>query len=81
MTNKKFDPAGWYSLTDLVERRAFSMFGKDARLYRRIIESDRKAQNILKATIMGAGTRTRYLIQGKNITRFIKAAEAGKLKI
>lgn len=81
MNKEKIDPKVWYSLTDISVGEFFPWLGRDPRSYRRLIDSDRKGKNRLKAVIMGVGRLKRYQILGKNIISFKAKAESGKVNL
>lgn len=66
-----FKPKQTYSIADLVDMEAMP-WARDHRTIRKLIEQDRTSEDILQARIQGEGKRKRYLIQGKNISNYIK---------
>lgn len=49
----------------------------DRRTYKRHIERERAAKNILAAAVLGEGSATRFYVPRKNIKKLIKAVEKG----
>lgn len=49
----------------------------DRRTYKRYIEREAEAKNILAPVIMGEGNAKRFYIPRKNINKLIKAVEKG----
>lgn len=70
----------WYTLQDLVRDRMFP-WAHSFWSVRNIVTLDRKNKNLLKATIKGEGTGTKYHFKGQHIISFINAVEAGKAKL
>lgn len=76
----KVNPQGWYSLQDIVTGRMFpwvSSFGS----VRNIVAQDRKKKNLLRANINGTGRATKYHFKGEHIIKFVKAVEAGTVRL
>lgn len=75
---KKIDPQAWYTMQDIVKGRMFP-WARHVSTVRNITIQDRKKKNILKASITGKKTGTKYLFRGENILKFINEFEAGKV--
>lgn len=75
MSKLKIEPEKWYTLTDLVKLGMFSWKTKDIRMYRDVVNADKKSRNFLKAIVVGKGVATRYTIKGENIIKFLAQVE------
>ena len=82
MTRKatKIEDEEWYSLQDIVRDRMFK-WAVSFWSVRNVVALDRRNKNILNATIIGNGRGTKYHFQGKNITKFVKLVESGKVQL
>lgn len=76
----KIEPSEWYSLQDIVRAGMFP-WARSFWSVRNIVNLDRKNTNILRAMIAGTGRGTKYQFQGENIIQFIKAVEAGQVRL
>lgn len=74
------DPKKWYTLYEIADKRLFRGY-EAAQTVRRIINSDLKKRNILKAVVEGEANGRRYGIKGSNIIKFINEWESGKYKL
>lgn len=75
-SKKRIDPDKWYGLLDIVELAMFP-WAKTVKSVRGWVQRDKDGRDVLKATIVGSGRQTRYLIKGKNLIQFIASIEAG----
>lgn len=83
MANKesKIIPQRWYTLQEIVEKKMFPWLPVSYWSVRRVVLHDRKQKNVLKAVTMGEGKNIRYQFKGANIIRFVKAVEAGNVRL
>lgn len=77
---KKIRPEEWYSLTMLANNKLIPFLGSDIRRYRRFVDNDRKAKNLLKSVVIGEGRYRRYRISGTHLISLLKSTESGKIK-
>lgn len=80
LKQKKLVPSEWYSLQDIVRDKMIP-WARSFPTIRRIIELDNKNKNILKPMIKGDGRAKKYQFKGENIINFVKAVEAGKVRL
>lgn len=83
MRNKNIDPDVTYSLKEVADARLLSPFfdTEDIRVYRKVLDSDRRKKNMLRAFIIGEGRQRRYKILGKNILAFLAEIETGTYQL
>lgn len=77
---KKIEKERWYTLKDLVVNEVFP-WANSFWSIRRIVSKDQENQNVLKVTITGEGRGRKYHFKGEHIISFIKAVDAGKIKL
>lgn len=65
-----------YTALEIVRGRMFP-FATSFYTVRNLIEMDRRKKNLLRASVMGKGTHTRYWIKGENIIRVLALWEDG----
>jgi len=70
----------WYSLQDVV-KGGYLIGATTFWSARKIIKSDLKSGNLLKAVITGKGRGLKYRFKGEHIITFINAVEAGKVRL
>lgn len=68
---EEVEPDREYSLVEMSEQRLLWWI-KDIRSYKRILEADKKLDDILKPDVTGKGRRKRYKIKGRNIIKFLE---------
>jgi hypothetical protein len=76
----KIDPKGYYTLQDIV-RGDFFPWARSFWSVRNAVALDSQGKNVLKALIQGEGRAKKYHFKGENIIRFVKAVEAGKVRL
>lgn len=76
----RIDPQGWYTLQDVVRSHMFP-WARSFWSVRNVVTLDRKNKNLLRATITGTGRATKYHFKGDRIIKFIKAVEAGSVRL
>lgn len=65
------DPEKVYGLMDFKALKLLP-WARDERTVRKILEADKKGQNLLHAKITGTGTKRRYLVAGKYIINYLQ---------
>ena len=83
MRKLTIEPDVTYGLKEIAEERLFLPFfeSEDTRVYRKIVETDRRKKNMLRVLIIGEGRRKRYKILGKNILAFLAELETGTYQL
>ena len=76
----KIDPKGWYTLQDIVRERMFP-WATSFWSVRNVVTLDKQKKNVLKATVTGTGRGTKYHFKGENIIKFLKAVDAGTVRL
>ena len=59
-----------FTSSDILTLVAFP-WARSSRTLTRLIKQDLEKENVLQAEVTGSGSRTRYLIKGKNITKYL----------
>jgi len=70
----------WYTMQDIVSGKFFA-WANTFWSVRKVVASDLKNKNILKAIITGKGRATKYQFKGENILKFINGVESGKIRL
>lgn len=76
----KIQPQEWYTLQDIVRGKMFP-WANSFWSVRNVVTLDRAGKNMLRAMITGTGRATKYRFKGENITKFVKAVEAGTVRL
>jgi len=76
-TNSKIDPAGWYSMQDIVRSGMFP-WARSFWSVRNVVAMDARSKNLLKPGVVGTGRATKYHFKGENIIKFLREFEEGK---
>jgi len=66
------------TIKDIVEEGLLAPYRVSIPGVRKLVLADRKDKNVLKATIAGAGTNTRYFIKRANITKLRERMDSGR---
>lgn len=75
----KLDPAGWYTLQEIVQMQAFPWLSSYHSV-RKAVTSKQHAK-VLQPVVKGTGKNVRYQVKGENIIKFIKGVEAGSVRL
>ena len=65
------------SIKDIVDEKLLEPYRRSIPGVRALVLADRKNKDILKATIAGAGTNTRYFIKRAHITKLRERMDKG----
>ena len=76
----KIEPNESYTMQDIVKNKMF-IWATSFWSVRNFVALDKKNKNILKPLIVGKGRATKYHFKGENIIKFIKAVEAGEVRL
>ena len=66
------------SIKDIVDQKLLEPYRRSIPGVRSLVLADRKHKDMLKATIVGAGTNTRYFIKRAHITKLRECMDKGK---
>lgn len=64
------EPKRTYTLAEISEHQFFP-WARNGRTLRKMLEADRKGPNILQSKITGTDNRRRYLVEARNITKYL----------
>lgn len=79
-TITKIKEDNYYSMQQIVSGKFFA-WATSFWSVRKVVESDLKKKNVLKAIITGDGRAKKYQFKGSNIIKFITEVETGKVQL
>ena len=77
----QINPQAWYTLQDIVQHKMFPWFDSYHSVRKAVLTDTKRTSSILRTVSKGKGKNVRYKIKGENIIKFIKAVEAGSVRL